>query len=47
LNKGMEIWTLKNGKVYIIVYRAGPGVDKFSLQLPVVKHMIDSFQITK
>lgn len=47
LNKGMEIWTLKNGKAYIIVYRAGPGVDKFSLQLPVVKHMIDSFQITK
>ena len=47
LNKGMEIWTLKNGKAYIIVYRAGPGVDKFSTQLPVVKHMIDSFQITR
>jgi hypothetical protein len=47
LNKGMELWTLKNGKAYIIVYRAGPGVDKFSVQLPVVKHMIDSFQITK
>jgi len=46
LNKGMEIWTLKNSKAYIIVYRAGPGVDKFSIQLPVVKHMIDSFQIT-
>ena len=47
LNKGMELWKLKNGKAYIIVYRAGPGVDKFSVQLPVVKHMIDSFQITK
>jgi hypothetical protein len=46
LNKGMEIWTLKNGKAYIIVYRAGPGVDKFP-HLPVIKHMIDSFQITK
>jgi hypothetical protein len=47
LTKGMEVWTLKNGKAYIIVYRAGPGVDKFSVQLPIVKHMIDSFQITR
>jgi opacity protein-like surface antigen len=47
LNKGTEIWTLKNGKAYIIVYRAGPGVDKFLSHLPVIKHMIDSFQITK
>lgn len=47
LNKGMEVWTLKNGKAYIVVYRAALGVDKFAIQLPVVKHMIDSFQITK
>jgi eukaryotic-like serine/threonine-protein kinase len=47
LTKGMEVWTLKNGKAYIIVYRVGPEVDKFSVQLPVVKHMINSFQITK
>ncbi|HJT49369.1 MAG TPA: hypothetical protein VJ729_14385 [Nitrososphaeraceae archaeon] len=36
-----------NGKAYIIVYRAGPGVDKLDVQLPIVKHMIDSFPITK
>jgi hypothetical protein len=47
LRMGMLTSTLKNGKAYIITYVAGPGVDKFPLQLPVVKHMIDSFRITK
>jgi hypothetical protein len=47
LNEGLGVWTLKNDKSYIILYRAGPGIDKFSIQLPIVKHMIDSFQITK
>ena len=47
LRKGMITSTLTNSKAYIIAYVAGPGVDKFPLQLPVVKHMIDSFQITK
>jgi hypothetical protein len=47
LREAMVISTLKNSKAYIITYVAGPGVDKFPLQLPVVKHMIDSFQITK
>jgi hypothetical protein len=46
LNEGLAVWTLKNDKAYIVLYRAGPGIDKFPLQLPVAKHMIDSFQIT-
>lgn len=47
LRKGMQIWTLKNDKVYVIQYSALPGLDKFSIELPTVKHIVNSFQITQ
>jgi hypothetical protein len=47
LRKEMQIWTLKDGKAYVIEYSAVPGVDKFSVELPVVKHIVNSFQITQ
>jgi hypothetical protein len=47
LRKGMQLWTLKYGKAYVIEYSAGPGVDKFNIELPVVRHIVNSFQITQ
>lgn len=45
--KGMSIWTLKNDKAYIITYRAEPGLGSFTTQLPIVSHMVKSFEIGK
>ena len=44
--KGMSIWTLKNDKAYIITYRAEPGLGSFTTQLPIVSHMVKSFQVS-
>ena len=40
----MEIWTVKDDKVYIIDYVANESV--YDTTLPVVKKMIQSFEIT-
>jgi hypothetical protein len=45
-SKGLEIMTLKNGKSYVISCIVVPE-DKFDILLPILRHMIDSFQITK
>ena len=45
LVKNWSVYTLKNGKVYTISYVST--IDRFPVQLPIVKHMIDSFKITK
>jgi eukaryotic-like serine/threonine-protein kinase len=45
--KGMGIWTLKNGKAYLITYRAEPGLGSFTAQFPIANHMIKSFQVVR
>ena len=40
----MEIWTIKDDKVYIIDYVANEQV--YGIALPVVQKMIESFEIT-
>ena len=40
----MEIWTIKDDKVYIIDYVANENV--YAVTLPVVQKMIESFEIT-
>lgn len=42
--KAMEIWTIKDNKVYIINYVANEQI--FDITLPVVQKMIESFEIT-
>jgi len=42
--KAIEIWTVKDGKVYIIDYVANEQV--YDLTAPVVRKMIESFEIT-
>ncbi len=46
IRKGLSLWTLKDGKAYIITYRAEPGLGSFTTQLPIVSYMIKSFQIS-
>jgi PsbP-like protein len=40
--KAMQIWTLKDGRAYLLTYKAQP--EEFSHYLPLVQKMIDSFQ---
>lgn len=47
MRKGMSMLTIKDGIAYIITYRAEPGVASFTTQLPIVSHIIKSFQIIK
>jgi hypothetical protein len=42
--KAIEIWTVKDGKVYLIDYVANEQV--YDLTMPVVRKMIESFEIT-
>jgi hypothetical protein len=40
----MQVWTMKDNKVYLITYTAQP--QSFSKYLPQVQHMFDSFEFT-
>jgi eukaryotic-like serine/threonine-protein kinase len=40
----LQVWTVKDGKVYILTYTAEP--NEYEKYLPFVKQMISSFQIT-
>jgi hypothetical protein len=42
--EGMEVGAIKGDKVYIFTYEAGP--NEYSVYLPTVQNMINSFQIT-
>ena len=44
IKKAIEIWTVKDTKVYIIDYVAYEQV--YDITLPVVQKMIESFEIT-
>jgi len=43
IRKTMELWTVKDGKAYIITYRARPG--DYDVSADTVQKMIDSFKI--
>ena len=43
--KAMQIWTLHGGRVYLITYKAEP--EKYSVYLPTIQRMVDSFQFNK
>ncbi len=41
--KAMQIWTVIDNKAILITYKAEP--DKYSSYLPIIKRMINSFQV--
>jgi serine/threonine-protein kinase len=43
--KGLEIWTLKDDKAYVITSFAEP--DEYHKHLPAIQSMVDSFKIMK